>query len=129
MSAPDKSRARLARNGLWQPRQMAGRRWRIGCVSLEITQRCNLDCSLCYLSEHAEAVRDLTMQENFRADRAARVVYLSEILNFYAEDFVPAHARSLLEYANRYAANPAPADYATRFTPYDWTVANSRRWR
>jgi hypothetical protein len=64
---------------------------------------------------------------NFRADHAARVVYLNEVMSFYAEDFAPAHARSLLEYANRYAPNPAPADYATRFTPYDWTVANSRR--
>ena len=38
----------------------------MGCVSLEITQRCNLDCSACYLSEHAEAVRDLPLAEIFR---------------------------------------------------------------
>jgi len=67
--------------------------------------------------------------ENFRADHAARVAYLSEVLSFFADDFVPAHARSLLEYANRYAPSSAPADYSTRFTPYDWTVANSRRSR
>jgi hypothetical protein len=32
--------------------QQMGRRWPIGCVALEITQRCNLDCTLCYLSEN-----------------------------------------------------------------------------
>jgi hypothetical protein len=50
----------------WGPGQIAGRRWPIGCVSLEVTQRCNLDCSLCYLSEHSEAVRDIPLAEIFR---------------------------------------------------------------
>ena len=52
--------------GQWGERQAAGRRWSIGCVSLEITQRCNLDCTLCYLSESAEAIRDLPLDEVFR---------------------------------------------------------------
>ena len=50
----------------WTPRQLAGRRWPVGCVALEITQRCNLDCSLCYLSEQSEAVRDLPLTEVLR---------------------------------------------------------------
>ena len=33
------------------PNQVLGRRSTVGCVALEITQRCNLDCTLCYLSE------------------------------------------------------------------------------
>jgi 7,8-dihydro-6-hydroxymethylpterin dimethyltransferase len=57
---------RLLDVGLWAPSQIAGRRWPVGCVSLEITQRCNLDCSLCYLSEHSEAVRDIPLEEVFR---------------------------------------------------------------
>ena len=65
--------------------------------------------------------------ENFRIDEATRTVWLSEILNFYPEDFVPAHGSSLIAFANRYAPHAAPLDYAVRFTPYDWTVANSRR--
>ena len=65
--------------------------------------------------------------ENFRIDVAQRTLWLSELLNFYPEDFVPRPAASLLEYANRFAPQPAPADFAVRFTPYDWTVANSRR--
>jgi uncharacterized radical SAM superfamily Fe-S cluster-containing enzyme len=59
-------RARMQRNGQWLPQQMAGRRWPVACVSLEITQRCNLDCTLCYLSESAEAVRDFPLDEVFR---------------------------------------------------------------
>ena len=64
--------------------------------------------------------------DNFRIDDAARTVWLSEILSFYPEDFVPAHGSNLIAFANRYAQRTAPLDYAVRFTPYDWTVANSR---
>lgn len=46
--------------------QQMGTRWPIGCVALEITQRCNLDCTLCYLSEHSESVEDLPLEEVFR---------------------------------------------------------------
>ncbi len=67
--------------------------------------------------------------DNFRIDAATRTVWLSELLNFYPEDFVPRPAASLLAYANLYAPQPAPLDYSVRFTPYDWTVANSRRPR
>jgi molybdenum cofactor biosynthesis enzyme MoaA len=56
----------LQRHGLFGPSQVAGRHWPVGCVALEITQRCNLDCRLCYLSDHAEAVRDLPLAEVFR---------------------------------------------------------------
>ena len=59
-------RARMQRSGQWGAGQMAGRRWPVACVSLEITQRCNLDCTLCYLSESSEAVRDLPLEEVFR---------------------------------------------------------------
>ena len=59
-------RERMRRNGQWGPNQMAGRRWPVACVSLEITQRCNLDCTLCYLSDSSEAVRDFPLAEVFR---------------------------------------------------------------
>ena len=59
-------RRRMQRTGQWQPGQTAGRRWPVACVSLEITQRCNLDCTLCYLSESSEAVRDFPLEEIFR---------------------------------------------------------------
>ncbi len=60
------ARTRMQRTGQWGPQQMAGRRWPVACVSLEITQRCNLDCTLCYLSESSEAVRDLPLEAIFR---------------------------------------------------------------
>jgi hypothetical protein len=55
------ARARMEATGQWHARQSMGRRWPIGCVALEITQRCNLDCTLCYLSDHSEAVQDIPL--------------------------------------------------------------------
>ena len=57
---------RMQHTGQWSAHQTAGRRWGVACVSLEITQRCNLDCTLCYLSESAQAVRDFPLEEVFR---------------------------------------------------------------
>lgn len=62
----DLIRSRLLHNDLWLPKQTAGKRWAVGCVALEITQRCNLDCTLCYLSEHSQAVHDLPLEEILR---------------------------------------------------------------
>lgn len=64
--------------------------------------------------------------ENFRVDHSERTVWLSEILDFYPEDFVPAHGVNLIDYANRHVVEPAPLDYRIRYTPYDWTIANRR---
>lgn len=60
------ARHRLKQAGQWDSDQAMGRRWPVGCVALEITQRCNLDCSLCYLSENSETVKDLPLAEVFR---------------------------------------------------------------
>src|SRR5215472_16505633 len=62
----ERARRRMVAAGQWSADQSMGRRWPIGCVALEITQRCNLDCTLCYLSESAEAVKDVPMNELFR---------------------------------------------------------------
>lgn len=43
------------------PGQTAGRFYPMACVALEITQRCNLDCTLCYLSDAAEMAHDVPM--------------------------------------------------------------------
>jgi 7,8-dihydro-6-hydroxymethylpterin dimethyltransferase len=61
-----RARRRMVETGQWDGAQCMGRRWPIGCVALEVTQRCNLDCTLCYLSETAEAVKDLPLEELFR---------------------------------------------------------------
>jgi hypothetical protein len=60
------ARQRMAATRQWSASQLMGRRWPIGCVALEITQRCNLDCTACYLSEHSEAVKDIPIEEVFR---------------------------------------------------------------
>jgi molybdenum cofactor biosynthesis enzyme MoaA len=62
----ERARRRVESAGQWAPWQMMGRRFAIGCVALEITQRCNLDCTYCYLSEASEALKDIPLQEVFR---------------------------------------------------------------
>ena len=69
------ARGRMRETGQWHPLQSMGRRWPIGCVALEITQRCNLDCTLCYLSDHSEAVKDIPIGEVFRRIDAIRAQY------------------------------------------------------
>ncbi len=51
---------------LFTPNQVLGRLQTIGCVAVEITQRCNLDCTLCYLSEHSQSVRDIPISEIYK---------------------------------------------------------------
>jgi len=65
--------------------------------------------------------------ENLRVDDTARTIFFNEILSFYTEDFAPRHAPTLIDYAARYVSRDLPRDYATAFTPYDWTIANQRR--
>jgi 7,8-dihydro-6-hydroxymethylpterin dimethyltransferase len=60
------ARRRIIATDQWRGSQLMGRRWPIGCVALEITQRCNLDCTACYLSEHSEGVKDIPLEELFR---------------------------------------------------------------
>ncbi len=67
--------------------------------------------------------------ENLRIDDGQRTVFFNEILHFYTEDFTPAHAPSLILYAQRYSTKTIPPDYAVAFTRYDWTIANSARVR
>jgi pyruvate-formate lyase-activating enzyme len=62
--ALERTRRRLG--PFFRPNQVLGRRNAIGCVALEITQRCNLDCTLCYLSESSERVKDIPLAEVYR---------------------------------------------------------------
>ena len=66
VSALAQARERMRDAGQWAPWQMLGRRMAVGCVALEITQRCNLDCAYCYLSESSEALHDIPLAEVFR---------------------------------------------------------------
>jgi Protein of unknown function, DUF547 len=71
----------------------------------------------------AAAREFFSKDRNFRIDADAREVWLSEILEFYTEDFVPDGKRqSLIGYVNRFVSVPVEESYAVRFTPYDWTI-------
>ena len=56
----------LKRDDWFTPQQLAGRHFPMACIALEITQRCNLDCTLCYLSDLAEVVKDTPISELYR---------------------------------------------------------------
>ncbi|MDH4395019.1 MAG: radical SAM protein [Limnobacter sp.] len=75
LTPKQRARKRMEAQGLMTKGQHLGHRWAIGCVSLEITQRCNLDCTLCYLSESAEAVKDIPIDEVFRRIDEIRAMY------------------------------------------------------
>ncbi len=47
--------------GQYDALQTAGRFYPVACVALEVTQKCNLDCALCYLSEHSEQAYDIPL--------------------------------------------------------------------
>jgi len=53
----------LKRHDQAGPTQTAGVLYPIACVALEVTQKCNLDCTLCYLSELSEIVKDPPLKE------------------------------------------------------------------
>ena len=58
---------------------------------------------------------------NVQVNESAKLLRLSEILDFYTADFL-AKAPSLAAYVNRYRRAPVPENYAVEFIPYDWTV-------
>jgi hypothetical protein len=64
---------------------------------------------------------------NLLVDHKSQTIFFNQILQFYTEDFTPAHAPSLIAYVQRYTSTPLPVSYKVDFVPYDWTVANSRR--
>ncbi|MGH8582897.1 MAG: DUF547 domain-containing protein [Gammaproteobacteria bacterium] len=74
-----------------------------------------------------EARRFFAEARNLKVAHDSRVVYLSELLDFYREDFLTAATPSLIAYVNQYLPEPLPLDYEVRFIDYDWTIANSRR--
>jgi hypothetical protein len=72
-----------------------------------------------------ETRRFFSEARNLRVDRAQRTVYVSELLDFYPEDFGP----DLIGFVGRFSPEPIPPGYGVAFTEYDWTTADSRRSR
>jgi hypothetical protein len=58
-----------------------------------------------------------------QVDEKERVVRVSQILEFFTEDFVnDRQAKSLVEFVNRYREQRIPEDFEVEFIPYDWTI-------
>jgi hypothetical protein len=71
----------------------------------------------------AAAREFFSKQRHIRVDAEKREVRLSEILDFYTEDFVADGRRqSLISYVNQYLSTPISEDYQVQFIPYDWTT-------
>ncbi len=66
-------------------------------------------------------------QRNLRIDHMRKIVYLSELLDFYTDDFIAANTPTLIAYINRYLPEKIPDNYSIEFIPYDWTIANTSR--
>ena len=82
-----------------------------------------------FRAEKLDAQLETATQEFFskprhiRVDAEKREVWLSEILDFYTEDFVADGRRqSLVNYVNRYLSTALDGDYQVQFIPYDWTL-------
>lgn len=64
-----------------------------------------------------------TKEKHFRLDDDNRILYVSSILDFYTEDFVPSgKAADLASYINTYLEQPVPEGYKVKFIKYDWTI-------
>ena len=68
----------------------------------------------------------LAESRNLRIDHAERTVWLSEIFDFFPEDFL-LQSTSVLAYVNQYRTDSIPLEYSIEFTPYDWTVNSQTR--
>ncbi len=68
-----------------------------------------------------EAKKFYNEERNVRVDHKEKVVYVSEILDFFTDDFL-AKKPTLNEYINLYRKESVPLDYKVRFIPYDWTI-------
>ncbi len=63
----------------------------------------------------------LNHSRNVQVSKRKKVVHLSEILDFYTEDFVD-DKQTLIFYINRYRKTSIPEHYEIEFIPYDWTL-------
>jgi len=62
-------------------------------------------------------------QKHLNLDDGRRIAYVSEILDFYTEDFVSSgKPQDLIPYINRFRDSPIPLDYRIKFIDYDWTI-------
>lgn len=69
------------------------------------------------------AVEFLNSDRHVRPDPPRKTLWLSAIIDFYTEDFAPSERDAdVIDYVNRYRAEPVPRDWRVRYLDYDWTV-------
>lgn len=51
----------------------------------------------------------------------------SEILRFYIEDFVLAHAPTAIDYVQHYTSAKLPPHGKVAYIPYNWKIENSQQ--
>jgi MoaA/NifB/PqqE/SkfB family radical SAM enzyme len=102
-------------------RQVLGKRSTIGCVALEVTQRCNLDCTLCYLSDYSESVPDPPLDELKRkADNIKRLFGVQTNVQITGGDptLIPrADLVEIVRYVASIGLNPALFTNGIKATP------------
>ena len=76
----------------------------------------------------AEARHFFGEQRNLYVDLERQTVNVSELLKFYAEDFL-ARAPTLNAYINLFAQAQVPDHYGVVFIDYDWTINDQQRSR
>lgn len=65
---------------------------------------------------------------HFFRNESKSEVWVSEILDFYTEDFADSgKAKDLIPYLNRYVDPEIPSDWRVRFIDYDWTINQQPR--
>ena len=96
-------------------------------ISCPILPKIPFSAADLYQALDRETRKFFSENRNLRIDHSLKTVYLSELLDFYTEDFISEETPSLIAYVNLYSPEKIPEDYAIDFIPYDWTVANSAR--
>ncbi len=102
--------------------------WALNCSALScpVLPRAPFTAQMLDAELERESRAFFANSQNLRVDHNTRTVFLSEILNFFPEDFVPTAAPNLIAYVKRYSPMPLDESYRVQFIPYDWTIAH---WR
>ena len=95
----------------------------LNCMSISCPQlpRTPFTASLVQQQLDSETRQFFAEARNIRVDHERLVVEVSEILDFYTEDFLATNP-SLIAYINRYRDDQIPDSYTVEFIDYDWTV-------
>ncbi len=101
--------------------------WSLNCMSISCPRLPRKPFTEAHLEEELQqnAEEFFNSEQNVQVDNQNKIIKVSEILDFFPEDFVPAKAQNIQAYINHFRQTPVPLDYKVKFIPYDWTINNS----